>query len=404
MKKTLLLAAAALFAASNVWALDMYVIGANVDGKSWELGTNKMTQTGEGTYEWSGNVLETKFKLNDGTWGAAYNIGQGDAGDITLGTPYKYYMGDGSGDINIAGADVVNNPKIVLDMKAGTIVLTGTPGEKEPVDPSDVTFYMIGSNVNGQSWALAQEDAKFENLGNGIYEWKGKELGSGFKINDGTWSNPQFNFGSSGASLYLDEPFYLWADSNSQNIAFADVTTVENPVVTLDINDNCITVVGEGSGEFSWYIAGINSIFELTEEWKLYPVEGKDGVFSRNVYVVETAGAFKISQDGWSNEIGTNLPEENFIDPDHMTATLEDVSGEGGNVPYELEEGEYTVTFDYNEYRVTFAVAGEDGVEKVVLTIGGKAEYYNLHGQKVANPDKGIYIKVVDGKALKVVK
>lgn len=407
MKKVLLLAAAGLFAASNAMALDMYVIGADVDGQSWALGTNKMTETASGVYEWSGNSLASEFKINDGTWDAAHNIGQGDDGNIKLDTPYHYFMGDGSGNIAFDGFAVVTNPKVVLDMNAGTIVLSGTPGEgtpSEPSEPGEVTFYMIGSNVNGASWALASADAKFEDKGNGLYEWKGSVLGSGFKINDGTWSNPQYNIGSAGADISMNTPYYYWADGSSGNIAFDGFTTINDPVVELDLNTETITITGgTPDGVSSWYITGINEAWELTDDWKLEQV-GSTNVFEREVYVVTTVATCKVSDDGWSHQYGTNLPEEVFIDPNNLTVTLEPVSGEGGNVPYELEEGTYLVQFDLDELTLTFASPGQDGVETVVMGGEAKAEYFNLHGQRVLNPDKGIFVKVLNGKAVKVVK
>lgn len=47
--------------------------------------------------------------------------------------------------------------------------------------------------------------------------------------------------------------------------------------------------------------------------------------------------------------------------------------------------------------------ANTTGVETVNVA-DGKAEYYTLQGVKVVNPDKGIYIKVANGKAAKVVR
>lgn len=47
---------------------------------------------------------------------------------------------------------------------------------------------------------------------------------------------------------------------------------------------------------------------------------------------------------------------------------------------------------------------GISEVEEVLAVDESEAVYYNLQGQKVANPDKGIYIKVVGNKAVKVVK
>ena len=64
---------------------------------------------------------------------------------------------------------------------------------------SAVDYYLIGSDVNGKSWTLKSADAKFtETETAGVYEWTGTTLGTGFKINDGTWSNANANFGGSG--------------------------------------------------------------------------------------------------------------------------------------------------------------------------------------------------------------
>lgn len=46
----------------------------------------------------------------------------------------------------------------------------------------------------------------------------------------------------------------------------------------------------------------------------------------------------------------------------------------------------------------------EAGVDEVLAADDSKAVYFNLQGQKVANPDRGIFIKVVGNKAVKVVK
>ena len=42
------------------------------------------------------------------------------------------------------------------------------------------------------------------------------------------------------------------------------------------------------------------------------------------------------------------------------------------------------------------------GVENIVITEQGEVVYYNLQGVKVDNPEKGVFIKVQDGKATKI--
>lgn len=403
MKKTLLLAAAALFAANTAFAVDMYVVGSNVNGQeAWSSTANKMTETSANVFEWSGQVLGSGFKMNNGGWtDDNYNIGAGAQADVTLGTPLAYAT-NGS-DFTFPGGAQVNNPKVVLDMNAKTVTVTGTLGEVTPPDPSEVTFYIIGTNVNGKNWALQESDCAFTDKGNGIYEWKGEILGTGFKINDGTWADT-WNIGSNGADIDMNTPYYYGVGGSTGNIGFNGFTEIINPIVELNINDETITLKGgNAAGNAQWYIMGINNNWDFIPDYQLLPVDGEDGVYVGEITVVEQAGEFKISDTGWAHELGTNFPEEVFINPDNLKIELDDVYGEGGNISYELEEGVYTVTLDLNEYTLEFAVASDDAVESIIGE-EGTAVYFNLHGQKIANPDKGIFIKVVNGKALKVVK
>ncbi|MDE6294767.1 MAG: hypothetical protein K2M03_01745, partial [Muribaculaceae bacterium] len=89
-------------------------------------------------------------------------------------------------------------------------------------------YYIIGSDVNGHVWELKQEDCKFESKGMGLYEWNGEYLGTGFKINDGSWG--EINWGcDEGSELIIGESFDL--SHNGSNIGFEDCTGVINPKV-----------------------------------------------------------------------------------------------------------------------------------------------------------------------------
>lgn len=408
MKKTLLIAAAMFAATSSAFAVDYYVIGANVNGKEWSLAEAdaKFTETStSGVYEWTGQTLGSGFKINDGTWDSgAPNWGAG--GKITLGETYTLTT-SGSSDIFFNGFGTVTNPKIVLNVTDHTIVLTG---EAEAVDPSKVIYYIVGTNVNGKNWATAADDAKFTDEGNGIYSWKGQVLGTGFKINDGSWAD--VNFGSNGSTIAMNVPFTYYNNGSSGNIGFDGFVVLTDPEVELNLNDGTITLVGgTPSGEYEWFVSGLNGVTaafdpedEAYSETLLTLVEGSEFLYSREVYITETAGKFKISSTGWSDQFGTNDDSGAVkITPDVLEVGLEPVTGEGGDIEYELEEGSYLVTFDYDQLTVKFESLGDDAVETVVVGNEGVAEYYNLHGVRVQNPDKGVYVRVLNGKAEKVV-
>lgn len=60
-----------------------------------------------------------------------------------------------------------------------------------------------------------------------------------------------------------------------------------------------------------------------------------------------------------------------------------------------------------SEYSFTIAPDSDADVPTGIEAIGSEAEgeavFYNLQGQKVANPDRGVFVKVVNGKASKVI-
>ena len=130
-----------------------------------------------------------------------------------------------------------------------------------------------------------------------------------------------------------------------------------------------------------------------------------------NVYTLECEmpeGAWKIWNGTWDWSFGSQAEVANGVDTDAwfnagegadyttaaaivgkiglITLTVTDGSAvEGSAIPAVLN-----VTVD------TSAVAEVEVAE-------GEAVYFNLQGQKVANPENGIYVKVVNGKATKVV-
>ena len=79
----------------------------------------------------------------------------------------------------------------------------------------------------------------------------------------------------------------------------------------------------------------------------------------------------------------------------------------GGSI-IDQSPGLTEITFNYETLELTLnnkvplQIPGGSGVESI---IDGEStvEFYNLQGQKVNNPDRGVFIKVANGKAVKVV-
>lgn len=259
----------------------------------------------------------------------------------------------------------------------------------------DFDVYVIGSNVNGQSWTCGAEDAKMTFVGEGVYEWDGEFLGTGFKFNDGTWSDDTHNWGA-GEKLTLGEPYELYCSGGSGNIAFDGFTGVNKPHVVFNLNDGTCIVTGEATGVIEWFVTGDFNNWALDETSVLTNTGGKEYV--KLGVNFEVTGKLKIASTGWADQWGTN-DENVMLGFDTDEATLETVGGEGGGIVY-FYIGEYDCFWNGETHVVRFAEAGS-GV-KSFEAVDGAAKYFNLQGVEVSEPANGLFIKVANGKAVKV--
>ena len=265
-------------------------------------------------------------------------------------------------------------------------------------------LYVIGDNVNGNSWMLADPTAQMTDKGNGIWTVDLEYLGTGFKINDGTWTNEAYNIGAiTGNDVYLGEPYFYSAAGSSGNFAFAGFTALRNAHIELNFNDQTITCSGDAESLVEWFLAGVNGDFDFATMPKF--TEKEDGIYeipSVTFEETEEGSKIKVVSTGWATQYGTNDAENVFFTADNLSNELELVGGEGGNVSCEML-GTYKVIWDSENWVLTFEAA-VDGVEGVAVDANAPVVYYNLQGVRVANPENGIFVKVADGKAEKVVK
>lgn len=398
MKKSLLLSAA-LLAAASAYAqeFDVYVIGGDVNGQSWATGAEdaKMTYNETtGLYEWDGETLGNGFKFNDGTWeNPDHNWGGSDK--MVLGQEYALVAGGDSGNISFLGLTGVNKPHIVFNAAEGTCTVTG-----EGIEPSgeiDFDVYVIGSNVNGKTWATGEEDAKMTHIGGGIFEWDGEFLGTGFKFNDGSWNNADHNWGGA-SKLTLGENYRLDVGGSSANIAYDGFTGVNKPHVVFDANEGSIVVTGEATGVIEWFFTGTFNDWDISDETglKLEEVGEKQyKLLNIDFDTLGNEGEFKIASTGWSEQYGSN--DGLVIGMGEDEGELQAVGSDGGVVYYLY--GTYDLSWDGNAHFVKFQ---ESSAVKAVEAVNGAATYFNLQGVQVSEPANGMFIKVVAGKATKV--
>jgi len=227
-----------------------------------------------------------------------------------------------------------------------------------PDDPFDEgpTYYIIGTNVNGKQWELADPDGKFTKTSEGIYEWTGTTLGTGFKINTGEWTETN-NFGTSGDGIILGEEFGYYDYNISDNMYFLEGTLLKNPKVVLNINRGTILVTGEVSGAYKWYASGTFNDFQISDETELTAVQGSPYTYKLENLPIQGEGYIRITSDGFTLQYGSRVEGVHITDPTG-TYMLEKVPVNLGPVSYALD-GTYTLVWDIRDLMLTMTRTGD---------------------------------------------
>ena len=81
----------------------------------------------------------------------------------------------------------------------------------------------------------------------------------------------------------------------------------------------------------------------------------------------------------------------------------------GNVIELPVDEGtvEYAVFYQGEQMGagwIQYNVTRDNNTGVAAIEAAGAAEYFNLQGQKISQPEKGLYIRVINGKAVKVVK
>lgn len=265
--------------------------------------------------------------------------------------------------------------------------------------PTGPDLYMIGSNVNDESWSDMTN--KMTNKGNGIYTWTGYVLGSGFKINDGTWDNTDYNIGApEGSVMTVGQAFTVITGNDSKDITFANnVGSIENPTVTLDYNAKTVTVTGtpvELIPESGFFIIGevVGCGWDPTKGLQLTKVS--DGVFEgKNIELTGSYFAFTEELGNWSIVNAHRYAPQEKDTP--IQIGMPNPMYYGVDASWSIDPGIYNFLVDTNNLTVTVTLPNESDSVDTIGADNGEKVIYNLQGVRVNNPVKGgIYI--INGK------
>lgn len=348
-------------------------------------------------------ATEFKISTSKGTWDE-FNAGNLaiDAAITNGGTVNLSVNKDGA-NIVLPWAGVWT---ITVAADLSTLTATTETPEPAPVYPEAV--YLVGYNG---TWDPA---APLEIAGeNGVYTMEAVEFtNTEFKLSTakGTWD--EFNAGAKAivdnATVQVGTAANLTA--SDANIVIAVAGTYD---VTVDLANNTITLTGVVSyPEEIYAIGNVGGYNWSTSEGIAIAHEG-DGVYKGKVVVNDSGdgnGYFQFATTlgaDWDavnagTRYGALTANEAVVFDTAISMTN---NWAGGTQSWMIKAGEFEMVVDIVNCTVTISDL-TDGIESINADdANAPAVYYNLQGVEVENPEAGnVYIKVVEGKATKVVK
>lgn len=263
---------------------------------------------------------------------------------------------------------------------------------------------VAGITANAAQWAVVGGYSNWNFSQSTVLKASGNEfvgdipsLTDGFKIVDIENNNWDTQYGTS-TLLELGVPLKLNGKNgvtDPSNIGFAGLLNeIKNAHVVWNATTVTLTVTGEAVYDYPTLL--VAGAFPASK-WDINnsPLMTREGdVYTATVEFTGTAAepnAFKLVGPGWSPEYCGNVT----IDAEHLTVSL---TRGGADSKFALT-GTYTLTFNISTLELKAIEAA--GLESIEVA-GGATEYYNILGVRVDKPVKGMYIKVQNGKATKV--
>ncbi len=382
MKKFLLLAAAAV--ATLTANAGIYISGGF---QNWAhcKADYELKETTSGVYQIElesiyGEFLIVGGTLNTPNWNEKYT----GVTKIKADQVYNYVKNSGTNN-SIDGT--ISPATVVLDTNAGTLEVKGASQENEYSE-----VYLIGDFGSGWSETITSYPLTLKAGTENVYEGEYVLTAATtyFKMLAGTLlygtgggdvavelGNP-YTASQSGNAYSLPAGAYKFSYVLDKNADTGVLTVTDAQNVTIDYTEYYVNVLGTFNG---WEDNGVKC--------------DKDGVATLTDLEIGT-GEFKVKV--WTGEdnvwysTGEAMP----------LATWTKINGNSDinmTVAGATEGQKYNVTFNAKtgEILIDFPTAVEN-----IAADNTEAVYYNLQGVRVANPEKGLYIKVQGNKTAKV--
>ena len=349
------------------------------DFNAWSTTADQFTTTDGTNFTYKIDALPEGFKLVvDGSW---YGY---DEAKIALGETYVLSGAPGVGNCELLDQEATD---LTLSFNAETfeLTITGTTvGGGD--DPEPTEFYGIHGNIFGDpNWStlpLVLTDGLWVGEANCV-------AGSfGIKIMDAEGNQTAWKGGGAKVTEAGVE-YSLSGILNSSSTLEGGYEIIYNP------SANTIKFIAkEVEHNYTYVLKG--TIFDGAEWIEKEMEETAEGWSWTGDVVAGTFGVMQADNGAQSDWFGAANGESAM----NAVGTFEATN-------YGLENWESTLEgtykFTFNPETVVLTVSDPSGVAEINLE-NGEVIYFNLQGQRVAEPANGVFIRVENGKAIKIAK
>lgn len=363
----------------------MYIIGEPAGGWSPQKGIEM--EEADGGWKWTGTMGADQW------FGFATDLLTSDDwnnfnGNYRLNPPANGTVaGAGEYALTLGGQDCAfrgNGAKVTYFIKQNGNQFTLTVTELSDVpDVPEEEWGIVGAFNN---WGETP-DVKMTETRTGVWTATMTNLSGEFKFRaNNTWGS---NYGAAGSSLIEADGIYAVSQGGG-NFNLAE--EAESITFELDLNNNTLTV----DGLTPPMLALRGNFVDWGFEWSYLFQEAENGNYSLYLDGVGADWEFKIADQNWAEEYTTNNME--------MVAGVkyELKPGNGlGNMGVDKDYTDVDMYFNLKEGLFWFNSRATSGVAAVEIA-NGTARYFNLQGAEVNNPANGIFIRVLNGKAEKI--
>ena len=362
----------------------------------------------DGKWVWTGKIVAGDFGIkkmdadfNQIGW---INAPTEDEKNITAEGSYKT---SASGKANW-NSTLEGNYTLTFDPAAQTLTIAKYGGEV-----SVVKSYALKGTITGTEEWVSIPMTEGED---GTWSWTGDVKAGSFGVQYLENGIQQKWYASANEAAAIDAPGDYNATENGKNWTLnleGKMTFIYNPTtLVLTVTGGSQSPVGTPEkvylvgdfGDNHWSTADPVEMtkdgdkFSVEAELKAAGTDTEDGYFS----FVTAKGAEWDDVNG-SDRYGAKTKDEAItvstdVEYEKFAAGVNASSANS----WKLKAGKYVFTIDFEKGVVRVEPKTSTGVENISTAGEAAAEYYNLQGVRVANPANGVFIRIANGKAVKV--